>query len=97
MQANLELYYTRHAQVRMQQRRVPPLVVEWLADYGACRSSSRGVEVRFFDKKARKSLSRTVGSPLIKQLSKYLNAYMVIDCCYARVITVGYRTKRIRH
>lgn len=96
MQAIPEMNYTRHAKIRMQQRSVPPLVVEWLADYGACRYDHRGAEVHFFDKKARKALSREVGPQLIKQLSKYLNAYMVSDGD-AKVITVGYRTKKVGH
>ena len=87
---------TRHGRTRMQQRRVPPLIVEWLSDYGACRHDCRGAELRYFDKRARKSLAREVGAAVLAQLSSYLDTYLVTDDT-GTVITVGYRTRRIRH
>ncbi len=40
---------TRHAQVRMQQRGVPPLILEWLLKYGAIEHDGHGGHVRYFD------------------------------------------------
>ena len=96
MQDPTEMNQTKHAKSRMQQRCIPPLIVEWLADYGACRYDHRGAEIRFFDKAAKKALSRDVGRQILKQLSKYMRAYIVCDL-NGTVITAGHRYKRIRH
>ena len=87
---------TRHGRTRMQQRGVPPLIVAWLSDYGACWHDHRGAEVRYFNKRARKLLAREIGAAVLTQLSSYLNTYLVTDGV-GTVITVGYRTHRIRH
>ena len=75
---------------------MPPLIVAWLSDYGACRHDHRGAEVRYFNKRARKSLVREVGAAVLTHLSSYLNTYLVTDSA-GIVITVGYRARRIRH
>jgi hypothetical protein len=79
----------------MQQRGVPPLIVEWLSDYDACRHDRRGAELRYFDKRARKFLAREVGAAVLDRMSSYLSTYLVTDGA-GTVITVGYRTRRLR-
>jgi hypothetical protein len=86
--------YTQHARVRMQQRSIPPLIVDWLDGYGSTVKAPGNAEVVFFDHKAKKDLSRDYGKEVVKQLSKYMNTYMVRkECC---VVTVGYRNGRLR-
>ena len=85
---------TKHAEQRMGQRSISPLIVDWLLDYGATKHDKHGAEVMYFDKISRKNLTRAVGKPVVGQLAKQLSAYIVVgDNC---VITAGYRTKRIR-
>jgi len=85
-----------HAQKRMQQRRIPPLIVEWLDGYGTTEKSNTQGEYVFFDRRARKQLIKEFGKPLIGQLGRYLNIYMIR--CDEKVITLGYRRKHvIRH
>lgn len=86
---------TRHAEIRMQQRAIPPLVTEWLDQFGATAYDKHGAKRRFFDKQSRKRLTRAVGKKVVNQLSKELSAYMVVSDDKA-VLTVGYRTKRIK-
>jgi len=87
------LSLTNHAQIRLQQRCVPALIVDWLFDYGALVYDEHGAQIRFFDKKSLKALAQSAGQGIVKQLSKYLNAYMVTDD--DTIITVGYRYKRV--
>ena len=85
---------TNHAAVRIRQRAIPPLIVDWLLEFGATKHDKHGAEIKFFDKTSRKKLSKKVGNLIVGALSKQLSTYLVVqnDC----VITVGYRTKRIR-
>ena len=69
---------THHAQVRAQQRCIPPLVMDWLLAYGR-RQPTHGAERVCFDKKARKELARDVGTPVVKQMGRYLHASIVVD------------------
>lgn len=87
------LSLTNHAQIRLQQRCVPTLIVDWLLDYGALVYDGHGAQIRFFDKKSLKALAQSAGQGIVKQLSKYMKAYIVTD--EDTVITVGYLYKRV--
>ena len=78
---------TAHAHVRAQQRCIPPLVMEWLLEYGARRSSFGAVRVSF-DKRSKKELARDVGQPIVKQLGRFLNTSLVMDPGNEEIITV---------
>lgn len=84
---------TKHAQSRMQQRAVPPLVIQWLLDFGATEHDHHGAEIRYFNKTSRKQLASAVGAAVINRLTDLLDAYLVVKDCV--VITVGYRFKHI--
>jgi len=86
--------YTKHAAIRMQQRAVPPLIVEWLSEFGAEAHDGRGAVRRYFDHKGRKRLESAVGSVVVERLNEYLDAYLV-EKLDGTVITVGRRTRRI--
>lgn len=83
---------TRHAQVRVQQRGIPPMILDWLLDFGA-REHYSGSEVVYFDKAARRRL-RTYAGQLADKASDYLEAYAVVRG--DTVVTVGYRHKHLK-
>lgn len=85
---------SHHALARLKQRAISPLIVDWLLDFGATKHDKHGAEIRFFDKPSKRKLRRSVGRKVVDMLSKQLSTYLVVqdDC----VITVGYRTKKIR-
>jgi len=76
-----------HAQVRAQQRCIPPLVIEWLLTYGH-RQTSHGAEKIRFDKRAKRELASEVGTPIVKQMSRFLQASIVVDPVSDQLITV---------
>lgn len=89
-----ELRLTEHARTRMQQRAIPPAVVEALLDYGRSEHDHRGSTIVYFNKSARQRLER---ERRIRDLERYLDAYAVVAGT-GEVITVGHRDKRIpRH
>lgn len=87
---------TRHASSRAQQRGLPPLIVHWLESYGARQRDRKGAEIVYFDKSARRSLEREVGTTVVERLRPLLDAYMVMGED-GRVVTLGWRVKRVRH
>ena len=84
---------TQHAQSRIRQRAIPPSVIEWLIDYGSSVNGDN-CEIIYFDKKAKKMLSKELGKEIVKCISKFLNTYIVLSKDGA-VITAGYRYKKL--
>lgn len=84
---------TRHAVARLQQRAIPPFVVELLERFGSEMRCGGGDEL-FFDKAARKRVERYMGGARsLRHIEPWLNVYLVIGD-HGRVVTVGHRSKR---
>ena len=82
-----------HAQIRCQQRGVPPLIRHWLLMYGS-EVQSHGATKRFFDREAKRRLAADVGPQVVDRLGDLLNLYLVETG--TTVITAGVRTRRIK-
>lgn len=87
----MNAYLSRHAATRVQQRGVPPLILNWLLDYGAEEFDGRGGIVRYFNNQAVRHLEREVGHAPVARLSEYLRCYLVESARDGGVITVGKR------
>ena len=92
----MNIQMTHHAAARQQQRGIPPLIIEWLVNYGARRQDHHGAEVLYFNKQSRKVLARIVGEEIINRLSALLDTYAVLSDS-GTLITVGHRLKRVSH
>ena len=88
------LQVSRHAAARMQQRGLPPLVLQWFEDYGSERYDGHGGVIRFFDKRARRALERSVGREPVRRMHEWLNSYAVV-AHDGTAVTVGRRHKRL--
>jgi hypothetical protein len=86
---------SNHASCRIQKRSVPPIVLDWLHDYGSEQYDGRGAVIRYFDRAAKVRIERACGRRFIQKNKKYLAVYMVEDSAGQAVITVGYRDRRI--
>lgn len=86
---------TIHAEKRTQQRCIPPLIIDWLYQFGAEQYDSRGVITRYFNKASKKQAMQKAGKPIVKALSRYMDSYLV-EGNNGKIITVGYRYKRIK-
>lgn len=88
---------SRHASVRVLQRGIPPLILDWLLAYGATEFDHRGAEVRYFDHAARRCLEKEFGQQVVDRLGALLDAYVVVAASGC-VVTAGHRLKRVnRH
>lgn len=92
--------YTKHAAVRSQQRGIPPVVSEWLIDYGNECFDRHGGVLRYFSTTGIRQLEAEIGKKPVQQMSEYLRCYLVQDTENGAIITIGkrYANKRIwRH
>jgi len=86
---------TRHSRIRQQQRGLPRIVLDWLADYGQEVHDRRGAVIRHFTRDARRRLERDIGREPVRRMHEFLDAYAVYGTD-GTVITAGHRYERIR-
>ena len=87
---------SRHAAIRAKQRSIPPVVFEWLEQYGEEQFDGRGGVVMYFSRNSRRRMEMRFGRRFVAENRKYLNHYMVESARDGAVITTGVRSKRIR-
>ncbi|MEH2474518.1 hypothetical protein V1281_004299 [Nitrobacteraceae bacterium AZCC 2161] len=86
---------TGHAQARLQQRAIPPLVVDLLMQFGS-PSRSGGAERLMFDKSAVKRLRRYLGGARgLKTVERWLGVYAVVGD-NGNLVTAGHKTERFQ-
>jgi len=86
--------YTHHAQLRAQQRAIPPLLVDLLLQFGRQEKSGDGTSKYFFDKEARRKLRAYAGA-MARSIEEHLDVYVVVGAMQ-ELITVAHRDERIR-
>ena len=86
---------TPHARARMQQRGIRPKDLEALLDFGSERHTHQeGVEILFWDKKARARLAKR--NPAAARTADRLPSTYAVLGGDGVVITVGHRYRRIQ-
>jgi hypothetical protein len=95
--AGLELDHalSEHARVRMQQRGIPPQVVESLLECGSVQHDRHGGRIVYFDKSAWQRACRQGFAGLVAEAQRYRRAYLVLGRD-GMVRTVSHRYRRIR-
>lgn len=88
------MHTSQHAAARLQQRAIPPLLVDLLLEFGASVPSGDGTSKYYFDKSAKRKVKAYAG-PIARVLDEHLDVYAVVTED-AKVITVGHRYERIR-
>ncbi|UPT99427.1 hypothetical protein J4G48_0015840 [Bradyrhizobium barranii subsp. apii] len=85
--------HTRHAEVRLQQRAIPPFMVELLERFGS-EMRCGGADRLFFDKAAVERLRRHMGDRRsLRHIEPWLNLYIIIGD-NGRLVTAARRTRR---
>jgi len=85
---------TKHARTRLQQRAIPPLIIEWLCKYGCRLKGKNGTTVCFFDRESRRCLASEVGHVVVRRLSDMMDTYLVMSG--DSIVTIGHRYKPLR-
>jgi len=73
---------------------IPPIILEWLKQFGSHAPDGKGCDVVWFDKKSRRQMSREIGEQVVDRLGHLLDAYLVCDK-EGVLVTVGWRYKRL--
>ena len=84
-----------HAATRAQQRGIPPLIDQWLDQFGEESYDGRGGVLRFFSHASLRAMEREFGRAPLRKLAEFLDVYKVESSRDGQVITIGHRTKRI--
>ena len=79
----------------MQQRAIPPLMVDLLYRYGR-EQRQNGSTLLFLDKKSRKQIRRAL-EDVMSRFDKLSDVYLVEADEAATTVTVGHRRERLRH
>jgi hypothetical protein len=85
-----------HATIRLQQRGIPPLVSQWLLDYGAEQFDGHGGVIRYFSPNCVRRLEKEVGRTPVRRMHEYLRCYLVQGSLDGTVITIGKRHPKKR-
>lgn len=85
---------TKHAEIRAQQRCIPPLVDQLLDLYGQEEYDGHGAVVIYLNKNSIRNMEKDLGRRPVSRLAEWFDAYKVksVD---GRTITVGHRTRRV--
>ncbi len=87
---------TLHAKLRAQQRCIPPLIDQWLDQYGEEQYDGHGGVIRFFNHASIRAMNRAFGRAPVSKMVEYFNIYKVESSHDGRVITFGHRVKHIK-
>lgn len=88
--------HTKHSAARLQQRGIPPLIDQWLDEYGEELFDGHGGVVIRFTAKSRRTMERAFGKEPVRRLAEYLDVYKVESSHDGHTITIGHRFKRIK-
>ncbi|TCS32918.1 hypothetical protein EDC30_11929 [Paucimonas lemoignei] len=86
---------TNHASIRLQQRGIPPIVVDLLLGYGSIEKAGKDAVTYYFDKASRRKISAYAGQ-LFRAIEGFLDYYAVVGSD-GNVITVAPRVKKVKH
>ena len=85
---------SKHSTDRMQQRGIPPLVIDLLLQFGEVVHDKHGTERYLFRKAGRRRAQAYLGNELGKQLDAYRHAYLVTR--NGQLVTCGYHSRRMK-
>ena len=86
---------SKHARQRMQQRAIPPLMVDLLYRFGREQQQS-GSTVLFFDKRSRERARKAL-EDMTQRFDKLSDAYLIEATDSGATITVGHRLRRLKN
>lgn len=84
---------TLHAQTRLEQRGISPVIIDWLEQYGAIEPQN-GSELIYFNQLSLKRLAKYTGG-ISNKIDKLKSIYLVRGN-NGKIITTGYRDESIK-
>ena len=91
----MEVIYSDHAKVRMQQRAISAEMLDKLLTFGEVRFNGNGTEIVTFPKRVVRKLKTELPHREFVSLEKHLKMYAVLST-NDELVTVGYRTRHLK-
>ena len=85
-----------HATVRAQQRGIPPLIRDWLFQFGEEQYDGHGGIRRYFSQRSIREMERCFGRAPVSRMSDFYDAYLVESSHDGAVITVGHNFRNVK-
>lgn len=85
---------SKHASNRLQQRAIPPMMLDLLFDYGKFEHDHRGAGVYYFNKVGKEHARVALQQCKSKQIDHCLNVYLIMGS-NGSIVTVGHLAKKI--
>jgi len=82
------------AQAKKSQRAIPPIIINWLCQFGCRITGMNGTTVIYFDKESKRTMCSEIGHIVVRRLDDMMDAYVVMS--KERVVAVGHRFKPLR-
>lgn len=89
--------YTQHAQIRAQQRGIPPILIDLLLRFGAHEKAGDGTQTYFFDKTARRQVRSYAGLLAVRMVlpaSFDSKTYVFAPAAVTRTASLGTSVSR---
>lgn len=90
---NSTFSFTTHASVRMQQREIPPGIIDIIITYGRARDAGNGASKHGLAKKSLRDIRRIYGPGVADALKPFRRAYVV--AAGGKVITAAFAQQPI--
>lgn len=84
-----------HAEIRSQQRGIPPLIDVLLDDYGSEEHVGDGRVLKFFTKQSIRRMESSMGRAVVSRLATWHDCYKIVGSD-GYSITIGHRFQRVR-
>jgi hypothetical protein len=84
---------TKHANIRMQQRGISAVVLQYLQEVGEISHDGHGARLLTFSKKSKSRLRKMLEQKEYARIESKLNVYAVVSE-HGSIITVGYKQHR---
>ena len=88
--------HTTHAEIRAQQRGIPPFIDQILDLYGHEQYDGHGAIILYLDKQSIRQMHRDYGHRPVARMSEWLSAYKIKSVADGRTITIGKRYPNAR-
>lgn len=88
--------HTKHSSIRSQQRAIPPLILQWLDEFGHREYDKHGGAKVFFTRSSIRDMERQFGRRPVARLREFFTTYFVESTDAQATLTVGHRTRRFR-
>ena len=86
---------THQAKTNHRQRAIPPIIINWLRNFGCRITGMNGTTVIYFDKESKRTMCSEIGHIVVRRLDDMMDAYVVMS--KERVVAVGHRFKPLRN